>query len=240
MVKNHLKRLNAPKTWKIERKLTKWIARPRPGSHPLEHTMPLATIFKEMLGYADTTREVKRILRFNEVMVDGRKKLDVRYGMGLMDVLSIPKINEHYRMLLNTHGTLFLQKVPQGESNLKLSRIDGKTSIKGGQLQLNFSGGRSILVKDSPYKVGDSLLLEMPEQKVKGHFPLEENAIIFLTGGRHVGTFGRLMKLKGKIVTFSPLEVEGEKHATSRDYVFVVGKDKPALVMADSQEVDAK
>lgn len=240
MGKNHLKRLNAPKSWKIERKASKFIARPNPGAHPMELSMPLATLFKEVLSYADTTREVRLLMRSNEVLVDGRRRFECKQALGLMDVLSIPKLNKHYRMLLDTHGSLYLRKVPKEESSLKLCRVNGKTVIKGGKLQLNLSGGRSILVKEVPYKVGDTLLVELPEQKIKEHFPLEAGAAIYLTGGSHVGTFGVLTEIKGKIVNFTPEGSKDEKFTTSRKYAFVVGKGKPALSLTDKPEVDKK
>lgn len=240
MVKNHLKRLNAPKSWKIERKASKFIARPNPGAHPMELSMPLSTLFKEKLSYADTTREVKLLMRSSEVLVDGRRRFDYRFPLGLMDVLSIPKLNEHYRMLLNTHGSLYLMKVPKDESALKLCRIDGKTVLKGGKLQLNLSGGRSLLLEKAPYKVGDTLLLELPEQKVKGHFPMEEGAAIYLIGGSHVGTLGILTEIRTKIVNFSQGGSKDETFTTSRKYAFVVGKGKPALSLIDKPEGDKK
>lgn len=240
MVKNHLKRINAPKSWKIQRKASRFITRPRPGAHPMELSMPLATLFKEVLGYANTTNEVKRILRSKEILVDGRRRLDYALPVGLMDVLSIPTLKEHYRMLLNIHGSLYLREVPEGESNLKLCRVDGKTVMKGGKLQLNLCSGRSIIAKDAACKVGDSLLLELPEQKVKGHFPLEEGAAIYLTGGSHVGRFGVLTELKGPIVMFRPADSKEEKHTTSRKYAFVVGRGKPALSLTETPEVENK
>lgn len=37
MVRRHLKRIAAPKTWPIKRKEHKWIVRPTPGPHPLKN-----------------------------------------------------------------------------------------------------------------------------------------------------------------------------------------------------------
>lgn len=240
MVKNHLKRINAPKSWKIQRKASKFITRPSSGAHAFGLSMPLATLFKEVLSYADTTNEVKRILRSKEVLVDGRRRLDYTLPVGLMDVLSIPTLKEHYRMLIDLNGSLCLRKVPEGESNLKLCRVDGKTVMKGGRFQLNLSGGRSIIVKEAPYRVGDSLLLELPEQKVKDNFPLAEGAAIYLTGGSHVGSFGTLNEIKGTIVTFKPAGSKEEKLATLRKYAFVVGTGKPALSLTETPEVETK
>ena len=37
----HLKRIAVPKSWPIKRKENKWIARPMPGPHSLNHSISL-------------------------------------------------------------------------------------------------------------------------------------------------------------------------------------------------------
>ena len=64
MVKNHLKRLAAPKTWGIKRKELVWITRPMPGAQSLDMErrtvpdtnghVPMGSIFQE-INDADIT-----------------------------------------------------------------------------------------------------------------------------------------------------------------------------------------
>ena len=56
MVKSHLKRIAAPRTWDIDRKTTKFIARPKPGQHTLQLGMPLAVLLKEILKKMKTNK----------------------------------------------------------------------------------------------------------------------------------------------------------------------------------------
>ena len=67
MGRDHIKRLAAPKTWQIRTKGLKFITKPAPGPHSLDTGMPLSTLLKEVLNYANTTREVKKILNTNEI-----------------------------------------------------------------------------------------------------------------------------------------------------------------------------
>ena len=57
----HLKSYAAPKSWTLLRKITKWILRPQPGKHPLERSLPVGILLKQ-LGIAQTTREAKKIV----------------------------------------------------------------------------------------------------------------------------------------------------------------------------------
>ena len=72
MVKKHLKRLTAPRTWNILRKATKYILRPLPGKHAYHYSMSLNEAFK-YLKLADTRKEVITILKTNDVFVDDKK-----------------------------------------------------------------------------------------------------------------------------------------------------------------------
>ena len=46
MVRNHIKRLAAPKTWPIHRKAYSWIAKPSSGTHSLDSCVSIGTFLK--------------------------------------------------------------------------------------------------------------------------------------------------------------------------------------------------
>ena len=152
----HLKRLVAPKTWVIERKTKKWAVRPSPGPHPMEKSIPLLLLIRDYLKYADTAREARRIIGNREVIVDGKPQTNPKFPCGLMDVISIPKIEEHYRILLDSKGILRLTPIAAEDAKWKLCRIDNKTTVKNGKIQLNLHDGRNIIA-DGNYKTGDVL-----------------------------------------------------------------------------------
>ena len=106
--KKHLSRVAVPKTWPINRRYRKWVTRPKPGMHGIKLGMPLSVIFKEILGYAKTTKEAKNILNNQDVLVDGKRRKDTRFIAGLMDIISMPKIKENFRILLIKRGKISL------------------------------------------------------------------------------------------------------------------------------------
>ena len=57
MVKNHLSRLNAPKSWPIKRKGIKFITRPGAGAHCLDEGISLSLVIKELMKYAKTLKD---------------------------------------------------------------------------------------------------------------------------------------------------------------------------------------
>jgi small subunit ribosomal protein S4e len=216
-----LKRLAMPRSWPLPRKTTVWVTRPSPGAHTLEHCMPITLVLRDVLGMAKTAREVRYILHNELAQVDGRVVKDTRRGVGLMDVLSVG--DEHFRCVLDHNGRLRYRPISAAESSWKVCRIDGKSTIKGGKTQLNLHDGRNILVDDAQaYNTGDSLKLNLPDQKILEHIRFGEGTRCFLIGGAHVGSTA---DVKEYIVKRSsmPNEVQFDGFDTVARNVFAVG-----------------
>ncbi len=227
----HQKRLSAPKTYKIPRKVSKWIVKPSPGPHNKE-AIPLLVLVRDFLELADTGREARRIISSGEILVDGIVRKDYKFPVGLFDVITIPKLEKSYRILFDEKGRYVPKEVE--DANLKLYKITNKTLVRGGKVQLNLFDGTNILGSNE-YKTKDSILLRIPEKEVVDHLKFEEGALVMITGGTHAGEIGRLKEYK--IVRSSApnlVTVEGEERdiTTIEDYVFVVGKkdsSKPVI-----------
>ncbi len=226
----HQKRLSAPKTIKVPRKIAKWIVKTSPGPHN-KNAVPLLVVVRDLLKLADNAREARRIIASGEILVDGRVRKDYKFPVGLFDVISIPKLNKTYRMLFDEKGRYIPKEVEDG--NLKLYKIKNKTVVRGGKIQLNLFDGTNILA-DNSYKTKDSILLKIPEKEIVDHLKFEEGALVMIVGGTHAGEIGHIKEYK--VVRGSApnlVTIEGEKGTitTIEDHVFVVGKPggKPVI-----------
>lgn len=228
MVKQHLKRLASPRSWNIKKKNITFTTRPNPGPHPISYQMPITTILRDLLGIAKTTKEVKFLLHNKDCLIDGNFCHDYRRPAGIMDVISIISRNENYRMLINKRNKLYLVKLADEEKAQKLCKISSKTNIKGNKTQLNFTDGRNILVDDSTkYSIGDSLLVELPSQKIKQHFECKIGAPILLISGNHVGNLATIENIDKNVLT---VKTDKGIFTTKKEFAFVLGKDKPVIV----------
>lgn len=225
-MKNHFKRLASPKTWLIDRKKNKFIVRPNPGPHSLKASLPLGLILRDFLRYAQTIKEVKKMLNNRPVLVDGQRRKDHRLPLGLFDVLSFPQTQENFRLLLDQKGRLALKKISPSESGLKPCRINGKTALPRG-IQLNLHDGKNIIVERKfAGKVGDTLLLTLPDQKIKETFGLKKDAFVFLINGKGSGSSGLLQEIKKDLAVY---QKEGKNIETLKKYLFVLGDKKSAI-----------
>jgi small subunit ribosomal protein S4e len=227
MVKNHLKRIAAPNTWKINRKESKFITRANPGPHNFYRSIPLSVFIRELVKVAKTAKEAKQIVKTKDVFVDRKIRKDIHHPVGLMDVVSFPQLEENFRVLLDKKGQLTAVKTALKEAGTKLSRIESKSKISGGKTQLNLIDGRNIIVEKDTYKTGDTVQLSLPDQKITNHIKFEKDALVLLIGGSCSGSLARIEEIhQNKIILKSS---KNTKFETLKKYAFVVGTDKPVL-----------
>ena len=221
MSASHMKRLAMPRSWPLTRKTDVWISRPRPSGHPIERCMALGVVLRDVLGVAQSMREAKRALATRRILVDGRVTTDMRRGVGVMDVLSVG--DDHYRCILDGNGKLPYVSISAKDAGLKLCRVDGKTTIKGGVTQLNLHDGRNMLVDDAnKYNTMDTLVVEVGSQKVKKHHKFETGANCYLIGGSHIGSTATMSEYVVKRSSKDNEVLFGD-FGTIVDHVFVVG-----------------
>jgi small subunit ribosomal protein S4e len=222
----HLKRLNAPRSWVIPRKTNVYTTKPRPGAHPIERALPLGTIVRDYLKLAATGREAARVIGAGDVLVDGRIVKDAKFAVGFMDVVSIPKTKQAWRVVIDDKARLRIVPIESAQSGWKLAQITGKSTVTGGQTQLNLHDGRNLLVKKDDYSTGDVLRLEVPAQKVVGHFPLKEGSQVLITDGRHAGEVAPVKSIevtRSNKPNLIHLTVGTESFTTIKPYAFPIG-----------------
>jgi small subunit ribosomal protein S4e len=198
--------------------------------------MPAAMVLRDMMKVCDTAREAKRIIGNRELTVDGVPVKNPKAPIGVMDTVSLPKMKLNYRMLLTDKGKLTLVPVSEDEAKWKLCRIEGKTKISGGKIQLNLSGGRNIVLDKNMYKSGDTLKIDVADQKVLDSFPLADGASALIINGALAGkveTIADLVVVKGpsdNVVRFkSGIE-------TVKRNVFIIGSSKPEIKLPEASE----
>ncbi len=227
----HLKRYFAPKTWKIKRKGITFVAKPSSGPHKIEVSLSLNIILRDILGYANSNREVKFILEKKNVAIDGMRRKNHQFPVGLLDVLSLNDIDEHFRVILDKKGKIGLIKTGKDDSALKLCKITGKRMVKG-KVQLNLHDGKNIVVQKNIYKVGDAVLMTLGKKnEIKGNIGIDKNVLIYLTGGKHIGQIGKIQDIIGNRILYKT--ESGDVVETLKEYAFPIGKDKPLIKLAN-------
>jgi len=242
----HLKRKPAPKLWPIHRKEAVWTVMPKPGSHPLSKSLPLALIVRDILGYAETAKEAKNVVSRGKILVNGKVRRDIRFLVGLMDIVSIPDAKKYYRVLPSKKG-LVLHPISAEEAEYRLCRIEDKTLVKGGNLQLNLHDGTTISIPVgsstgviAEYHTLDVLKINVADRELLGYAKLSTGAPAIVTGGKNMGKVGKVIavedtvgkKRRDLLVTLEA--ASGEQFQTILDFVFVLGETEPLISLPEA------
>ena len=219
-----MKRYSIPKFWKMSKKGKKFAITPRPGPHKKTECIPLLVVIRNILNLGETSKEAKGIIKKGEILVDKKPRKDPKYPVGLMDVIEIPSAKKAYRVVIENQG-LTLKEIKPEEANKKLCRIQNKTTVKSGVIQLNLHDGRNILTENNSYKPNDSVLIELPSQKILKHFKFEKGAPATIVSGRNLGTKGKIKEIKDRKTMMETslviIETTNGDIETIKDYVFV-------------------
>jgi len=223
---NKTKRLDAPRSLKLPRKMYFWAPTPLPGKHSRESSMPVLLALRDYLGFADKEREASRILNSGAILVDGKAVKKRKVGIGLMDVLTIVPLKTSYRVLLDERGKLILRKEDDHTKNLKPLKVMNKITIAGGKTQIAFHDGETMLSDDKNISTGDVAIVTVPEKKIEHVLKLQPGSKAFLIGGNHVGKFVTVKSVEVKKSSSSNLVHFEENFSTTAENVFVIGNPK--------------
>jgi small subunit ribosomal protein S4e len=220
----HLKRYSIPKYWKVPRKGKTFTVCPRPGPHKKYECIPLLIVVRDVLGIFETAKEAKSAIKNGEILVDKKQRKDPNYPLGLMDVLEIPKSKKYYRVSVDKHG-LLLEETVSTSSDKKLCRIQDKRVLRGGVIQLNLHDGRNILTEKKIYNPNDSIVIEIPGQKIVKHYKFDKNTHATVVSGKNIGMTGKVKEVfdrktmteRNRVV----LETKEGEMETVKEYVLV-------------------
>ena len=226
-----LKRLLAPKFWRIARKHFTWAISPIPGPHRKFECIPLGVILRDILKLAETRKEAKKIVKRGEILVDQRVRKEIGFPVGVFDTISIPRIKKHYRVVPFSNG-LKLVEIDENESKVKVCKIVNKSKVKKGKIQLHLNDGRNILLEENGFKTGDSLLIELPSQKILKHIKLEKGNLAMVVKGSNIGKIVRIKEIiPGKFKQPSKVicEHEGKTIEILKEHLVVIGEKEPLI-----------
>ncbi len=229
----HQKRMSMPKSWKVPKKNNKWITSTIPGTHSKNSSLPLIVVIRDLLKIGNTLRECKKILIEGNILIDGIIRKNLKFPVGLFDVISIPNNDEYYRMIQDKKGRLYLKKISLEESKWKLCKIKNKVVVSSSIIQLNLSDGTNIITKDSIYKTKDTLKISLPDKKIIQRFEYKVGTLSMIIGGSHNGEIGIISKItkikSSKNNTVSIVMKNNVEFETIESYVFVIGEENPEI-----------
>lgn len=255
--KKHLTRLNAPHHWMLGKIGGTYAPRASTGPHKLRECLPLTLVLRNRLKYALTRREVLMIVMKRSVFIDGKVRTDINYPAGFMDVVSIPKTDEQFRLLYDVKGRFVLHRITKDEAKYKLCRVVrvakgkrasiGKNPLvaHGGQAAAIpyavTSDSRTIRFIDPAVKADDTVKVDIETGKVLAHHKFATGNLAMVTKGANVGRVGLIVSIEKHPGSFTIAHLKdrkGNAFATRMENVFVIGTgSKPEISLPKGKGV---
>lgn len=221
----HTKRIAVAKAVPLKtKKQNVWLIHSDPGPHPEKFSMPLTVFIRDIVGIATSQREVRAILNARSVKVDGKVRTEPKFPIGLMDVVQFDVAEKYYRINVDHKGRLAVQEIPKAEIGKKLAKIVKKHTVKKGKVNITFHDGRNM-ISDNKVKIGDSVVLSLPEAKFTSLLKLEVGSKCLIMEGKHAGTIATLKEIierKGGKDNEAKLDSKSGEFITVAKYLFVV------------------
>lgn len=189
-----LKRVAAPKQWYLGKLKGVYATRPSAGPHKLRECIPLSVLLQNRLKYSLSRDESRKIVKDKEglIKVDGKIRRDPRFPLGSMDVVTIEKTNEHFRILYDTKGRFNPHRIDSEEAKFKLCKVTKKKIGKEKIPYINTHDGRTIRFPHPDIQLNDCIKLDLNTGEIKGIVKYQNGATVMINGGNNIGRIGIL------------------------------------------------
>jgi len=202
--------------------------------------MPLIVFIRNRLKYALNGREVKAIVMQRLIKVDNRVRTDVNFPAGFMDVISIEKTGEHFRLIYDTKGRFTVHRITAEEAEYKLGKVKRVQLGKGGIPYLVTHDARTIRYPDPLIRVNDTVKIDLNTGKITDFIKFDTGVIAMVTGGRNMGRVGVITHRERHDGGFNIVHIKDavdNEFATRESNVFIIGHEKPWISLPKGKGV---
>jgi small subunit ribosomal protein S4e len=167
------------------------------------------------------------------IKVDGKIRTDATYPTGFMDVVTIEKTGEHFRILYDTKGRFVIHRIGDEEAKYKLCKVK---KLQIGSKSIPFvvtHDGRTIRYPDPLIKVNDTVRVNLETGKVEAFSKFEVGNIAIVTGGHSMGRVGVITNRERHPGGFDIVHLKDARDqtfATRIGNVFVLGEQGQAWI----------
>jgi len=226
-----LKRLDAPKHWMLDKLSGVFAPRPSPGPHKLRECLPLVIFLRNRLKYALTYVEATKICAQRLIKVDNKVRTDMLFPAGFMDVITIEKTDEFFRLIYDVKGRFSVHRITKEEAKYKLCKVKKVLVGPKGVPMIVTHDGRTIRYPDPHVKVNDTIRLDLASNKIEDYIKFDSGNLVMVTGGHNLGRVGVITSRERHPGSFDIVHIKdsaNQTFATRLSYVFLIGKgNKP-------------
>jgi small subunit ribosomal protein S4e len=231
----------APSAWCLDKLRGVYATRPSTGPHKLRECLPLRILLENRLKLALSNQESIKIVKdkSSNIKIDGKKRSDHRFPLGFMDVVSIWKTGQHYRMLYDVKGRFQPHAIDEKEASFNLCKVTQKRVGKNKIPYIVTHDGRTIRFPHPDIKINDTVKINLSTHEVDSIIKIENGSSVFVTGGNNIGRVGVLQHIEHHPGSYEIAHIRdsrGESFATRLSNIFVMGAGKKTEISLPKQK----
>ena len=142
------------------------------------------------------------------VKVDGKVRRDHGFPTGMMDIVSIDKTNEHYRIMYNVKGKFTLVPVKPEDAKTKICRVVKKEIGPNKIPYIVTHDARTIRYPHPEVDVHDTVKVDLATGKVVDYVKLDIQNLCYITGGNNIGRVGVIVHRERHLGGFDIVHVK--------------------------------
>lgn len=188
----------------------------------------MSILLKNRLKYALNGREVFKIVKDKEglIKVDHRIRREPHFPCGFMDVITIDKTGENFRLLFDIKGRYQPTKIDAKEATFKLLKVV-KTAIGPNKVPYIVThDSRTIRFPKPDIHVNDTIKYNLITGEIELSYKFEQGAAVMISGGKNIGRTGTISHVSKHDAGFDIVHIKDYRNkpvATRSSNVFVIG-----------------
>jgi len=203
----------------------------------------MCVLLQQRLKYALTRDESRKIANDKEglIKVDGKVRRNHRFPLGNMDVITIEKTNEHFRILYDIKGKFIPHRIEAKEAGFKLCKVVSKKIGKNKIPYIVTHDGRTVRFPHPDIEIGDSVKFNITTKQIDGVIKFVNGASVILTAGNNIGRIGVITSIEKHVGSYDIGHVKdskGHSFSTRLSNLFVIGDGKtPAISLPKGEGI---
>ena len=151
-----------------------------------------------------------------------------------MDVLTIVKTGESYRLLYDEKGRFTLVKINGSEANFKLCKVVNRAVGPNKIPYIVTHDSRTIRFPHPDINEGDSIKLDLEKNQIVSWISNEPGHLAYVTGGNNIGRVGTILHVERHLGSFDIVHLRdsnGKTFATRKSNIFLIGNKKSEVTL---------
>ena len=207
---------------------------------PLNRPQVLHAQYRNHLKLALNGREANIIIQDKEagIKIDNKIRRDVKFPVGIMDVITLAKTNESFRLLYDIKGRFTLIKLKEGEAKFKLLKVKRRVVGPNKEPYIVTHDSRTIRFPNPEISEGDTVKFDLEKNQIVEFYKNEPGHLAYITAGNNVGRVGSILHVERHLGSYDIVHLRdnnGKSFATRASNLFIIGNKKSSITLPERE-----